>query len=668
MQFEILAPAGSWDALVAGVRCGANAVYLGGKSLSARRNAGNFNDEELERAAEYCSARGVKIHLAVNTLCKDCEFEDAYDLVSHALSCGVDGFIVQDLGIAQMIRNCFPQARLHASTQTSVMTSSGVAALKELGFSRVVLPREMSFDEIKEISDSTDMELEMFVHGALCMSVSGQCYMSAMIGQRSGNRGLCAQTCRLPFSACSKGRYVLSLKDLSLIERLAQIDKLGVMSLKIEGRMKRPEYVAAAVTAVREAVEGSYSQKTKNTLQSVFSRNGFTSGYFDGKTGADMFGIRNKEDVVAASSVLKELSHLYDNENPLVKLDMDFEMHRGRNAVLTAHALGKTAVVTGCMPEEALRTPLTEESIRARLSKLGGTQFYAGNISADIDDGLILSASAINDMRRRAVESLSEYKSIKVDSKPLKIPAARESSCNQPYFTARFANAEQIPESHPFKRVFLPVWAKTEDFVKYNAGAELPRGLFGCEKRLRDRLAELKQAGVEYALCGNIGSLNLASDMGFDVCGDFGLNVFNSTAADLIPRPILSFELTVSEANRVNSRDTGIIVYGKLPLMLTRNCPVKNTVGCEKCGRNGFLKDRKGKTFQVVCSPYPCVEILNSVPVYLADKMSDVKTDFAHFYFTDENAVQVKKIISMYENKSPADFEFTRGLYYRGVF
>ena len=668
MQFEILAPAGSWDALVAGVRCGANAVYLGGKSLSARRNAGNFNNEELERAAEYCFARGVKIHLAVNTLCKDGEVEEAYNLVSHALSCGIDNFIVQDLGVAQMMRKCFPDAKLHASTQTSVMTPSGVAELEKLGFSRVVLPREMSFDEIREISASTDMELEMFVHGALCMSVSGQCYMSAMIGQRSGNRGLCAQTCRLPFSACSKGRYVLSLKDLSLIERLSQINDLGVISLKIEGRMKRPEYVAAAVTAVREAVEGIYSQKTKNTLQSVFSRSGFTSGYFDGKTGADMFGIRNKEDVVAASGVLKELSHLYEKENPLVKLDMDFEMHRGRNAVLTASALGRTAVITGGVPEDALHTPLTEENIKSRLSKLGGTQFYAGNISADIDDGVILPASAINDMRRRAVEKISVYEKKRVVSKSLDMPNVRVSSSASPYFTARFSSAEQIPESHPFKRIFLPVWAKTDDFVKYNAGVELPRGLFGCEKKLQSRLSELKQAGVKYALCGNIGSLKLADDMGFEACGDFGLNVFNSVTAGLVPHPILSFELTVSEANRINATDTGIIAYGKLPLMLTRNCPVKSTVGCEKCGRHGYLKDRKGKIFQVVCSPYPCVEILNSVPVYLADKMNDVKTDFAHFYFADENVGQVKKIISMYESGSPADFEFTRGLYYRGVF
>ena len=668
MQLEILAPAGSREALVAGVRCGADAVYLGGRSLSARRNAGNFNDEELERAAEYCSARGVKIYLAVNTLCKNSEFEEAYSLVSHALSCGINGFIVQDPGVAHMIRHCFPSARLHASTQTSVMTPCGVASLKKAGFSRVVLPREMSREEIAEIAGSSDIELEIFVHGALCMSVSGQCYMSAMIGQRSGNRGLCAQTCRLPFSACGKGNYVLSLKDLSLIDELSKIEKLGVVSLKIEGRMKRPEYVAAAVTALKEAAQGHYSNEMRKNLQSVFSRSGFTSGYFDGRTGPDMFGTRSKEDVVAASGVLKELSRLYDREKPLVKLDMHFEMRRGKEALLMAKALGRTVNITGDAPQNAVNTPLTEESIKNRLSKLGGTQFYAGNINTDIDGGLVMSASEINDMRRRAVEELSAFKKRSVDSEPLEMPSRRAGNAIAPYFTARFSDATQIPHSHPFKRIFLPVWAKTEDMIEQNAGAELPRGLFGSEKRLRKRLEELKKAGVRSALCGNIGALKLAQDMGFEVFGDFGLNIFNSFSARLAPHPILSFELTLAEANAVDSQDTGVIVYGKLPLMLTRNCPVKCTVGCETCGKKGTLKDRKGKSFQIVCSPYPCVEILNSVPVYLADKLNDVKTDFAHFYFTDESEEQINRIISLYENGSPAPFEFTRGLYYRGVF
>ena len=324
MQIEILAPAGSVESLTAAVRCGANAVYLGTKNFNARRNADNFDGSALKSAVEYCHQRNVKVYLTANTLVADDEMSSAYNTIKTALEYGVDAFIVQDLGVAKMIRQCFPSARLHASTQCSVNTPDGVNALKELGFKRIVVPREMSLDEIKEIREKTDVELEMFVHGALCMCVSGQCYMSAMLGGRSGNRGLCAQPCRLSFSADNSGSFDLSLKDLSLIDKIKEIESAGIISLKIEGRMKRPEYVAAAVTACKNAVCGNYSARDEKILKSVFSRSGFTDGYFTGKR-QDMFGTRQKEDVVSAKDVLKELSHLYDNENPLVPIDLKFE-------------------------------------------------------------------------------------------------------------------------------------------------------------------------------------------------------------------------------------------------------------------------------------------------------------------------------------------------------
>lgn len=667
MKFELLAPAGSQESLVAGVRCGADAVYLGGKALNARRNAGNFNNEELKNAVGYCHARGVKVYLAVNTLCRDGELNDAYELVKQALACGVDAFIVQDIGIVKMIGECFPAARLHGSTQMSVMTPEGFRALEDMGLSRAVLPREMTADEIAEIRKSTDMELEIFVHGALCMSVSGQCYLSAMIGQRSGNRGLCAQPCRLSFSADKENDFALSLKDMSLIRQLGKISDLGIVSLKIEGRMKRPEYVAAAVTAVKKAIEGNYSPADEKTLRSIFSRSGFTQGYFNNDMGREMFGTRQKEDVVAAKSVLKELSHLYDNENPLVPIDMELECVSGKPVCLKACALGKTAEVTGDIPEIAVNKPMTEDSLRERLSKLGGTQFYARNVKITLDEGLIVPASGINALRREAAEKLSEAEEIIPQSHPMPniIPRA---TATKPYFTARFSSADQIPDRHPFKRVFIPIWSSAEDFIDNQAGVELPRGLFGKEKEITERLEKLKKLGVKNALCGNLGSYRLAEKMGFKVYGDFGLNVFNSFSANEISSPILSFELTVDEANRVNASDTGVIAYGRLPLMLTRNCPIKNSIGCSKCGKKGALTDRKGAHFPVVCSPYPCVEILNSVPLYMADRLDEIKTDFAHFYFTDESRSQIEKILSLYEKRGKADFEYTRGLYYRGVF
>ena len=660
---EILAPAGSMESLIAAVRCGANAVYLGTKGINARRGATNFTFEELKQAVEYCHARDVKIYLALNILISDSERELAYKTVEAGLSLGLDAFIIQDLGLAKIIHSHFPTARMHASTQCSVNSPEGFKALEKMGFVRAVLPREMSLDEIREIRQATDMELEMFVHGALCMCVSGQCYLSAMLGGRSGNRGLCAQPCRLGFSADASRSCDLSLKDLSLIGNINEIAQAGVVSLKIEGRMKRPEYVAAAVTSCKKAIDGEYSASDENTLKSVFSRTGFTDGYFTGER-KDMFGTRQKEDVVAAKDVLKELSHLYDNENPLVPIDIEFICKANRKAELTARALGKTVTVTGTVPEKAINKPMTEESVKTRLAKFGNTQFYLNNITIDLDDGLILPASVINSMRREAVEMLDKVEIKPFTQMPYKAEKYKEKDCT-PYYTARFLNPDSIPDKHPFKRIFIPIWSSDEDFVDNRAGVEVPRGLFGMEEKLTKRLEHLKKIGVRKALCSNLGAYSLAQKMGFEVYGDFGLNIFNSESAQLFNSPILSFEATLEQTNRIGAKDTGIIGYGYLPLMLTRNCPIKNHLGCSRC--TGKLTDRKGFEFKVKCSPYPCVEVLNPVPVYMGDRQKEIKTDFIHFYFTDESKNQVEQIINLFKTGGQFDGKYTRGLTYRGV-
>lgn len=660
---EILAPAGSMESLIAAVRCGANAVYLGTKGINARRGATNFTFEELKQAVEYCHARDVKIYLALNILISDNERELAYKTVEAGLSLGVDAFIIQDLGLAKIIHSHFPTARMHASTQCSVNSPEGFKALEKMGFVRAVLPREMSLDEIKEIRQATDMELEMFVHGALCMCVSGQCYLSAMLGGRSGNRGLCAQPCRLGFSADASRSCDLSLKDLSLIGNINEIAQAGVASLKIEGRMKRPEYVAAAVTSCKKATDGEYSASDENTLKSVFSRTGFTDGYFTGER-KDMFGTRQKEDVVAAKDVLKELSHLYDNENPLVPIDIEFICKANRKAQLTARALGKEATVVGTVPEKAINKPMTKESVETRLAKFGNTQFYLNNITIDLDDGLILPASVINSMRREAVEMLDKVEIQPFTQMPYKAEKYKEKDCT-PYYTARFLNPDSIPDKHPFKRIFIPIWSSDEDFVDNRAGVEISRGLFGMEEKLTKRLEHLKKIGVRKALCSNLGAYSLAQKMGFEVYGDFGLNIFNSESAQLFNSPILSFEATLEQTNRIGAKDTGIIGYGYLPLMLTRNCPIKNHLGCSRC--TGKLTDRKGFEFKVKCSPYPCVEVLNPVPVYMGDRQKEIKTDFIHFYFTDESKNQVEQIINLFKTGGQFDGKYTRGLTYRGV-
>ena len=367
---------------------------------------------------------------------------------------------------------------------------------------------------------------------------------------------------------------------------------------------------------------------------------------------------------VAAKDVLKELSHLYDNENPLVPIDIEFICKANRKAQLTARALGKTVTVTGTVPEKAINKPMTEDSVTGRLAKFGNTQFYLNNITIDLDDGLILPASVINSMRREAVEMLDKVEIQPFTQMPYKAERYKEKDCT-PYYTARFLNPDSIPDKHPFKRIFIPIWSSDEDFVDNRAGVEISRGLFGMEEKLTKRLEHLKKIGVRKALCSNLGAYSLAQKMGFEVYGDFGLNIFNSESAQLFNSPILSFEATIEQTNRIGAKDTGIIGYGYLPLMLTRNCPIKNHLGCSRC--TGKLTDRKGFEFKVKCSPYPCVEVLNPVPVYMGDRQKEIKTDFIHFYFTDESKNQVEQIINLFKTGGQFDGKYTRGLTYRGV-
>ncbi len=672
MDFEVLAPAGSWDALVAGVRCGADAVYFGTKSLNARQNAGNFNLEEFERAIFYCLAHNVKPYITLNILCKDNEFEEAYKIVRNSLSCGAKSFIVQDLGIAQMIKDSFPDAVLHASTQMSVTSAAGAHAIEKLGFSRIVLARELDKKQILQIRKSTNLSLEVFVHGALCMSVSGQCYLSSMIGGRSGNRGLCAQPCRLPFSICKRNYCGLSLKDLSLVGRLQELYDCGVESLKIEGRMKRPEYVAAAVTTIKNAISGRQNNEDTKLLSDVFNRGGFTTAYFDG-TLKDMFGVRENENINEAISAEKELSNLYKNEKQTIPLNIQCIIKTGEKLQLNVTSPFKEVSVEGDVVEIAKKKPLSKDTVISQLSKLGGTQFYLHSADVLIEDNTMVSLSQLNALRRKAVDELNTF--VKTPVNVVKATTLHndyeERKEHGRYLTARFTSPSQIPEDHPFKRIFLPLESKIDDFKRYSAGVELPRLIFDNEKNIKDKLDVLKNNGVQNALCCSIESYALASSMGFNVFGDFGLNVMNSTSCRMVRHPILSFELSLEEINKIRGQDVGVIVYGFLPLMLTKNCPIKNEIGCKKCkneyNQNAFLQDRTKRQFHVKCSPYGYSELFNCVPLYMGDKLDKIDTSFLHFYFTDESKESIKKLIQMYANNQAADFEFTRGHFYKKV-
>ena len=402
---EIMAPVGGEEQLKAALRCGADAVYFGLQNFNARRNADNFNGEKLNETVRLCHEHSCRVYITINTLVFDDELEDVYRAVDTAAKAGADAIIIQDFAVAAYAKDHYPKLKRFASTQMAVHNSEGVKALMKWGFDRVVLARELSLKEIRSIIKDTGVEAEVFVHGAHCMSLSGNCYLSSMIGGRSGNRGLCAQPCRLDCSVNGRD-HALSLKDMSYMGHIEELAEAGVASLKIEGRMKRAEYVAAAVTACRNAREGK--PYDVDSLRSVFSRSGFTDGYLTGKRTLDMFGYRTKEDVVAAADVLKDLSRLYEKESQTVPVDMFLSVKRGEPSLLTISDGSLWLSCEGAVPEAAKTQALTKESAEKNLSKLGGTIYYLDKFSADIDEGLMLPISSINELRRKAAALLTD--------------------------------------------------------------------------------------------------------------------------------------------------------------------------------------------------------------------------------------------------------------------
>ena len=671
---EILAPAGSPQALIAAVRSGADAVYLGIKNLNARRSAENFDSEQLKEAVEYCHKHNVKVHLTLNTLVSDSEIEKAQEAVKLACECGIDAIIVQDIGLAELIHRTAPDMPLHASTQMSVQTPAGLKRLKKLGFTRAVLPREMSKEEIKRLCENSPIELECFVHGALCMCVSGQCLFSAVLGSRSGNRGACAQPCRLPFGVENGTGHDLSLKDLSLIDYITEMAEMGVCSFKIEGRMKRPEYIAAAVKACRNSVDGITDNALRDDLRSVFSRSGFTDGYYRNKLGYDMFGIRRKDDVTAASGVLKKLEKLYEKEKADTVIDFAFTALKDEPISLAARAGAKNAFVEGEVPQAAMNKATTAEAVENQLSKVGGTRFVCGDIDIELDDGLFIPVSELNRMRREVIEKLDESKAPTKSFSPeyVKIvphvPGKKRLIC-------RFASVKNIPENWDYiEQVIVPLGDEQKVKKSLRVSVEVPRGIFSSDEKVLEKLKKAKEFGITEAWAGTLDGIVLIQKAGMKPNAFIGSNVFNSLSVKALEgmgvnRILLSPELTLSQAQAIGREaPRGVFAYGRLPLMLTRNCPQKNGKTCTECNRTGKLTDRRGIDFPIDCRS-GCSEILNSVPVYMADRLSEIRNmDFMLLYFTDENSEKTALVIRDYikGTKKPHG-EFTRGLLYRGV-
>ena len=686
-RIEILAPVGSEEMLRAAVFSGADAVYLGFSGFNARTGAGNFDADSLQEAVRFCHARGVAVHVALNTTVYGTELSALEQAIRAVAASGADAVICQDLAVATLIGKIAPQLPRHGSTQMSVHTLQGALELKELGFTRVVLARELSLPEVEHITKHCGIETECFIHGALCMSVSGQCYMSAFLGGRSGNRGSCAGPCRLPFEANAlpegkPGRlHHLSLKDNSAIDKLDKLQALGVASAKIEGRLRTPEYVAAAVSACLAGREGRAYDR--DLLKNAFSRSGFTSGYLDGKIDGTMFGVRSEADAELTKKTLPMLRELYRRERSRVPVQMKLEIEEGGEKLTVTDADGNKAFAYGDAEPQPARTDPTE-SLNRSLTKTGGTPFTAEKITVEMDGGpWFIPGSAVNELRREALDALLKKREV---LRPW--PTTEEHVAALPQRTlpprrtlrARFERWEQVPERalDGVEYLILPIAQADRVPREWRAKTllELPRVMFGAlEQDTARRIAATQDAGFAGYEVSNIAHLRLCR--GLPMTGGFGLNITNNVAAQFYAEQGLSSLLILPEvkdsdiASIAPTRNgkpvpTGVMIYGHMPLMLTRACPLQNIHDCAHCDKTGVLTDRKAKKFPVRCG-LGVRTIYNPVPIYMGDKPGALAVDYGVAYFTLESREEAAQVLEMIRTHAPFEGEFTRGLYFKGT-
>ena len=686
-NIEILAPVGSEEMLHAAVFSGADAVYLGFSGFNARTGAGNFDADSLKEAVRFCHARGVKVHVALNTTVYGGELASLRDAIRAVAASGADAVICQDLAVATLIGKIAPQLPRHGSTQMSVHTLQGALELKELGFTRVVLARELSLPEVEHITRHCGIETECFVHGALCMCVSGQCYMSAFLGGRSGNRGSCAGPCRLPFEANAlpegkPGRlHHLSLKDNSVIDKLDQLQAIGVASAKIEGRLRTPEYVAAAVSACLAGREGRAYDR--DLLKNAFSRSGFTSGYLDGKIDGTMFGVRSEADAELTKKTLPALRELYRRERSRVPVRMKLEIEEGGEKLTVTDTDGNKAFAYGDFEPQPARADPTE-SLKRSLAKTGGTPFAAENIEVEMDEGpWFVPGSTVNELRREALDALLKKREVlhpwpvqDVELEPLPqrtLPPHRT-------LRARFERWDQVPEQalSGVEYLILPI-AQADRVPREWRGKtllELPRVMFGkLEEDTARRVAATQDAGFAGYEVSNIAHLRLCR--GLPMSGGFGLNVTNQVAAQfyadnglgsvlILPETKDSDISTIAPTHAGKPVPTGVLVYGHMPLMVTRACPLQNIHDCAHCDQTGVLTDRKAKKFPVRCG-MGVRTIYNPVPIYMGDKPGALTVDYGVAYFTLESREEAAAILDNIRVHAPFEGDFTRGLYFKGT-
>ena len=692
-MLELLAPAGSMEALRAAVQNGANAVYLGCGQFNARQSAKNFTPQSLAEAVKYCHVRGVAVHLTLNTLVSDKETPDVITLIRQAAQCGVDAFIVQDLGVVRLCREIAPDVPVHGSTQMTIHSLPGVKLCAAWGFTRVVLSRELSREEIRYICANSPIEIEVFGHGALCMGYSGQCYLSAAIGGRSGNRGRCAQPCRQSYGYDRwQNRHPLSLKDNCLVHYVKDLEEMGVASLKLEGRMKRPEYVAAVTQVYRQAIDtGVVTRNMEKQLMDAFNRQGFTDGYYKGQIGSHMFGIREEKN--ENQPWMKEIRQSYETaENGLVPVVFHMTVHPAGSQLSVTDPNGRVVTLDGPVPEVARTVALTREDLVSRLSKTGGTPYRCLNVIAEVAPGLTLSAAAINAMRRDVLNLLTAQRARHQEPrllKPEKLPK-RAGAKTHPELTIQVTSKEQITgrllKMAP-AMLYVPVHVLMEDLEftlrltqKVPVCAVAPRIVHDGElENLKTSLLTVKEYGVQDVLIGNLALLVTAKECRMNVRGDFGLNLYNSGAMEVaralgMASACLSFEMTLPQIRDISKAvPTEMLIYGRMPLMLTENCLIRGKTGQCTCHLGpAKLTDKTGAEFPIIKDGNSCRSVLlNGKKLNLLDRQGDLSRLglwATRLYFTTENAKEVDRVLGCVLNPMPFDpGASTRGLYLRGV-
>ena len=723
-QVELLAPAGNKEAFIGAINAGADAVYLGGEKYSARAYADNFTTEDIIFCIRYAHIRGKKVYLTVNTLMKDFEIDELCDYIAPMYEAGLDACIIQDIGAFTLLKKTFPDMEMHVSTQMTITGVYGAKLLKEMGASRIVPARELSLEEIKSIREETGLEIETFVHGAMCYSYSGQCLFSSILGGRSGNRGRCAQPCRLPYKVTLNGQttpecYPLSLKDMCTIEHIDTLMDAGIDSFKIEGRMKKPEYSAGVTAIYRKYMDLKqqnpnqalhFNKKDLEKLTKLYIRSERQDGYYFKQNGADMITLDSPSYSGSDDALLQEIQQKYINTSLRLPLTVYASVIYGEKISLTYIYKDISVSVEGELAEPAQKAAMTEENIAKQLTKLGDTSFEATEINVYTDNQSFCSIKALNELRRVAVKKLEDTI---IESYGL--PACRKHipqeiniiTCNNLSQSSKQGNCihistiEQLDAfteytkeynceglSHIYieSELFLQ---NTDLFIKlqnFNYYIALP---YVMRKKDYSTIASLiiksAQMGNRGFLIRNLEEYAFLQEMGYlgEIRADAGIYVWNRYSLEYWSSRVSSVQCPI-ELNKKEGKSLfkeapiEKLVYGRIPMMITANCVAKTTSHClnqQRYNTCAFITDRYNKQFPVTLSCKYCTNIIyNSVPLSLHKELESFSSQvIKKIHFTTENREETKKILKFFlkiageELTDPPFKEYTTAHEKRGV-